>query len=276
MPITDPAHVIFSPQAGWRPTGTTVIVAQTAASGATALYAIPLDASAARGNATNVVAFVPGTWSLRRDAGALALSVSTIGGRARLAAWEAATGTSRWLMPDDPDTSESSPVWSLDGGSIYYVATNDDPAKAGLFVVRSDGTLKSRIGSPDRLGGPLDLTPDGHGIVWARGQAGGSVDIFDLAIGMNRHLEDNATALAWRAEQPRLVLQSGGCCAGRPAERSSCGTTSPSPRARSSPGLPAIHSSAAPHGTRPERASSRCDLTTRVLCGSPKGSCSRV
>jgi len=215
-PIVDPAQAIFSQRAGWRPTGTTVIVAQNTASDATALFAIPLDRNGLPGPATNIVTFLPNTYALRRDAGALALSVSTVGGRARLAVWEAATGTSRWLLPDDPDTSEFSPVWSFDGSSVYYVAVNDDPAKGGLFLVRADGTNKRRLGAPDRLGGPLALTPDGQGIVWSRGQAGGSVDIFDIATGTDRHLEDNATALAWRSKQPRLLLQSGGCCAGRP------------------------------------------------------------
>jgi hypothetical protein len=251
-PIVDPAQAIFSPQAGWRPTGTTVIVAQTAASGATALFAIPLDRNGVPGPITNIVNFIPNSFALRRDAGALALSVSTVGGRARLAVWEAATGTSRWLLPDDPDTSEFSPLWSLDGSSIYYQAVGRDPANAGLFVVRADGTNRRRLGAPDRFGGPLELTPDGQGIVWSRGQAGGSVDIFDIATGTNRHLEDNAGALAWRAKQPRLVLRSGGCCAGRPGGAlelwDDVGLTS---RAISSPGGPGFLGAAwDPSGTR--------------------------
>jgi len=58
------------------------------------------------------------------------------------------------------------------------------------------------------------LTPDGRGLILSRAQAGGSVDIIDIATGMDRHLADNARIASMRTKQPRLLMMLGGCCAG--------------------------------------------------------------
>lgn len=86
-----------------------------------------------------------------------------------------------------------------------------------MFQIGADGSGKKQILATDaRTGPPLGLTPDDRGLVWSRGQAGGSVEILDIATGVNRHLEDVAHVVSWRTRQPRALLMVGGCCAGQP------------------------------------------------------------
>ena len=212
-PITDPNQAIFSAAAGWRATGTTLVVAGTAASGATTLVALPISPSGAVGAPTTLVSFVPDAWALRRDGSAAAIVVATPG-RSRIAIWETSTGAIRWLTSSDQGPDQSAPVWSSDGASIYFMETTDTARK--MVALRADGTARREITIPDRFDGGVGLTPDGKGLVWSRGQAGGSVDILDLATGANRHLQDNASVAAWRDQQPRALLLVGGCCAGPP------------------------------------------------------------
>jgi hypothetical protein len=85
-------------------------------SGDITLVAVPLGP---RGGApTPLVSFVPDTWALRADGGALALTVWS-GKGGRIAIWDLRSGTARWLTPDEPGTSVRTPVWSIDGASIY-------------------------------------------------------------------------------------------------------------------------------------------------------------
>lgn len=212
--IADPNVAIFSPTSGWRPTGTTLVISTTSASGATTLFALRIGAAGVVGAPTQLVTFVPGGWALRRDGGAAAIVVAS-GGMSRIAVWDARSGTVRWLTSSAPAASEFAPVWSADGSSLY-VASSTGTINSTLVVVRADGTDRRAIAVPERFDGGTGLTPDGRGLVWSRVQAGGSVDILDLATGANRHLDDVASVMAWRDQQPRALLLAGGCCAGRP------------------------------------------------------------
>jgi hypothetical protein len=108
-------------------------------------------------------------------------------------------------------------MWSRDGASIFYVSSGADGKNLGIFQIGADGSGKKQIPGPEGFSGGLEgLTPDGGGLVWSRGQAGGSVEVLDVATGINRHLENNARVQSWRARQPRALIEVGGCCAGRP------------------------------------------------------------
>ena len=184
-------------------------------SGDITLVAVTIGSRGAVGAPTPIVSFTPDAWSLRPDGGALALSVWT-GRSGRIAIWDVPSGAARWLTSDEGGASSGGAIWSRDGGSIYYVSQGAD-GKSGLFETRADGSGKKQIpGSEDFAGSLQGLTPDGRGLVWSRGQAGGSVEVLDIATGVSRHLENNARAQSWRNQQPRALLEVGGCCAGRP------------------------------------------------------------
>lgn len=214
--ITDLAQVFKPLASAWRPTGTTLVVARAIVSGDITLVAVPLGPRGATGAPIPIVSFVPDTWALRADGGALAVSVWT-GHGARIVIWDVRSGGARWLTPDEPGKSDLSPLWSRDGTSIYYVSSGDDGKSLGMFQIGADGSGQRQIREAEGFGGSLEgLTPDGGGLVWSRTQAGGSVEILDLASGVNRHIADNARAQSWRSRQPRALVSVGGCCAGRP------------------------------------------------------------
>ena len=212
--ITDLA-LVFKPLAsGWRPTGMTLVVARAIISGDITLVAVPLGPGASA--PTPIVSFVPDTWALRADGGALAVSVWT-GRGSRIAIWDVRSGSARWLTADEPGKSALSPLWSRDGTRVYYALSADDGKGLGMFQIGADGSGHKQIREGEGFGGSLEgLTPDGGGLVWSRTQAGGSVEILDLASGANRVIENNAGLSSWRTRQPRALVRVGGCCAGRP------------------------------------------------------------
>ena len=214
--ITDLAQVFKPLATGWRPIGTTLVVARAIVSGDITLVAVPLGPRGAVGAPTPIVSFAPAWWSLRPDGGALAVSVATAQGGARIAVWDVQSGTARWLTADDPGASAGAPRWSPDGASIFYVGSGAD-GKTAVFQIGGDGSGKKQVPGSDATAEPIQgITPDGKGLVWSRGQAGGSVEVLDIATGVNRHLENHARAQSWRTRQPRALLEVGGCCAGRP------------------------------------------------------------
>jgi hypothetical protein len=213
--ITDLTQVFKPLASGWQPKGTTLVIARAMVSGDITLVAVPLGSRGAAGAPVPIVSFVPDTWALSPDGGALALTVWT-GQRARLAIWDVRSGAARWLTPDEAGMNESSPLWSNDGGLVYYASSSDDGRTAALFQIGADGSANKQIRAAERSSGPQGLTPDGRGLVWSGGGAGGSVEILDLASGVSRHVENNARIESWRAQQPRALLGVGGCCAGRP------------------------------------------------------------
>ena len=213
--ITDLAQVFKPLASGWRPTGTTLLVARAMVSGDITLVAVPIGPRGSSGPPVPLVSFKPDTWALRADGGALAVTVWT-GQRARIAIWDIRSGAARWLTPEESGMNESSPLWSEDGGLIYYASSSDDGRTAALFQIHSDGSARQHLRAAERSSGPRGLTPDGKGLVWDGGGAGGTVEILDLASGVNRHIENNARIQSWRAQQPRALLSVGGCCAGRP------------------------------------------------------------
>jgi hypothetical protein len=121
------------------------------------------------------------------------------------------------LTADEPGRSDLTPVWSKDGTSIYYLSTGDDGKTFGFVQIGADGSGKKQLRAAEERTASLDgLTPDGNGLVWTSYGAGGTVEIFDIASGVSRHLENVARVASWRARQPRALLRVGGCCAGRP------------------------------------------------------------
>ena len=213
--ITDPSQVFKPLASGWRPTGTTLVVSRAMVSGDITLVAIAVGPRGAVGAPIPIVSFAPTAWSLRSDGGALALEVWT-GLSGRIAIWDVRTGAARWLTADEPGAGAGVPLWSRDGATLFYVSVGAD-GKRGIFQIAVDGSGKKQIPGSEGFAEALQgLTPDGAGLVWSRGQAGGSVEVFDITTGVNRHLENNARAQSWRVRQPRALLEVGGCCAGRP------------------------------------------------------------
>jgi hypothetical protein len=210
-PITDLAQVFRPLATGWRPTGPTLVIGRYADGGESTLIAVPLGSSGRLGPATPIVDLAQGSWALRADGGAVVIGVGP--GTGRLAIWDVRSGEARWLTTFDH--GGGSPVWSRDGSTIYYASIGDD-GKPGIFQIGADGLGRKALFTHERFGQLEGLTPDGGGLIWRRGQAGASVDIFDLTTRMNRELEGNARVTSWRVRQPRLLLSVGGCCAGRP------------------------------------------------------------
>lgn len=214
--ITDLSQVFHPLASGWRPSGTTLVIGRSGVSGDITLVALPLGPGGRVSAPTPIASFGPGPWTLRSDGGAVAVGVWT-GLSARIAVWDVRSGAARWLTAAEPGTNDFSPLWSKDGTSLYYSSSSDDGKSSGLFQIGADGSGKKQIRAADeRTGPPEGLTPDGNGLVWSRGQAGGSVEILDIATGVNHHIEDVARVTSWRARQPRALLTVGGCCAGRP------------------------------------------------------------
>ncbi len=210
-PITELAQVFRPLATGWRPSGPTLVIGRYGDGGESTLIAVPLGPNGRLGAPTPIVGLAQGSWAMRADGGAVVIDVGA--GTGRLAMWDVRSGEARWLTT--ADAGGYSPVWSRDGSTIYYASTGDD-GKPGIFQIGADGSGRRRLFTHERFGGLEGLTPDGGGLIWSRGQAGGSVDIFDLTAGTNRELEGNASVTSLRVRQPRLLLSVGGCCAGRP------------------------------------------------------------
>jgi hypothetical protein len=181
------------------------------------LVAVPIGTGASA-SATKLLDFV-GAWDLSADGRVLAVIVPTTSG-ARVATWDVRAGGASWVGSPDPALALAGPIWSKDGAHLYYAqyaavgAATD--YKATLVRITSDGRSKLDIATLDRFGALVRLTPDGGGLIWSRAQAGGSVEVLDLATGVNRHLDDVAGVASIRLAQPRMLLTVGGCCAGRP------------------------------------------------------------
>lgn len=208
-PITELSQVFRPLATGWRPTGPTLVIGRYRDGGESTLIAVPLGTGGRLGAPTPIVDLAQGSWALRSDGGAVVIGVGP--GTGRLALWDVRSGEARWLTT--ADAGGGSPVWSKDGTSIYYASSGAD-GRSGIFQIGSDGSGRKQLFTHERFGQLEGLTPDGGGLVWSRGQAGGSVDIFDVVTGVNRQLDNNARVVSWRVRQPRLLLSVGGCCAG--------------------------------------------------------------
>jgi len=212
-PITDLAQVFRPLTTGWRPTGPTLMFGTREADGVT-LVAVPFGPNGRTGEPIRLLSFIGGEWDLRSDGGALAVAVSTALG-IRIAVWDIASSTGRWITASGPDAVAYSPVWSKDGNSIFF-GTPEGPDTGAVKRVGVDGQGLATIGRPDRFGGLVGIAPDGGSLIWSRGQEGGSAELLEIATGANKHLGDNARVVSWRTQQPRVLLMVGGCCAGRP------------------------------------------------------------
>jgi hypothetical protein len=191
------------------------MVVSSDASSAT-LVAVPIGASGLSGAVTPIVQ-LSGLPDLRSDGSALAVAVRTDRG-VRIATFDIGSSKSVWVTPADPSGSVSAPVWSKDGSTIYYGSAGTVPPdfKGKVSRIRSDGGGAFEIATLERFGGLEGLTPDGGGLVWSRTQAGGSLEVLDVATGTNKHFDDVARLASVRSRQPRMLVMVGGCCAGRP------------------------------------------------------------
>jgi hypothetical protein len=219
VPLTELGGLLGSFAKGWRPTGETLIIEQPADQGGRVLSALPLDGMPP----VPLVAYGqggPADWAVRADGTALAISLLDTPTSARIAIWDAATATARWATPAQTGVLHISPLWSVDGRSIYYSAIRPPDADLGFFRVGATGLAPARVKPPEGNGGTLEgLTPDGGGLVWSRVQAGGSAEVFDPRSGRNVSFDPDSAARAtsWRSAQPRALVIEGGCCAGAPA-----------------------------------------------------------
>jgi WD40 repeat protein len=220
-PRQDLASLLHPLVASWRASGPVLLVEHSDGPGAT-LLAVPLHG----GTATPLVTLpnpIQLGYALRDDGSVLAVALAISTNTARIAIWDLASGSTRWLTEEESGVTLSTPVWSEDGSLLYYAA-HTSAGQAGLvdlgiFRVRSDGTQKTRVRAPDENGAQLrGLTPDGRGLVWDRIRAGGAVEVLDLASGVNHSFDETTTAsvVSWRGTQPRALVMVGGCCAGRP------------------------------------------------------------
>lgn len=212
-PLTDLGGLLRSLTTGWEPQGETAVLQQPGGLDGSILVAVPLDRSAPSG--VPLLAFGQSAgWDVRPDGSAFAIALLTGLASSRIAAWDPATGGSRWVTSDEPGVLQTTPVWSADGRSIYYSALRsaDD---LGIFRVGADGGGRIRIRAPEQAGTQLQrLTPDGRGLVWARVQAGASAEVLDLATGRNSSFDPTVAAISagWREAQPRALVIAGNCC----------------------------------------------------------------
>jgi len=207
-PIKDLSDVFHPLVGGWRPTGPTLLFMVGSSSGATSrLVAQQID----NGQVVEILE-VAGQPVIRADGGAVATTVQ-VGGDLRIATWDARTGTSAWVTPAGANASVA--AWSKDGASVFYTTlTPGTDFKGVIHRIGIDGRGEAVVAMVDRFGDLLGTTPDGRGLILSRAQAGGSVDVIDIATGTDRHLADNARVASMRAKQPRLLMMLGGCCAG--------------------------------------------------------------
>lgn len=212
-PITELAQVFLPLTHSWRPTGPTLMFTVSEGEMRSTLVAVPFGPSGRTGDPMRLVTFTGQGWDLRADGGALAVVVGTAPGT-RIATWDIAAATGRWLAPSDPSTLVASPIWSTDGTSLFFGSY--DAGRGGIRWIGADGRGLATIATPERFGQLEGISPDGRGLIWTKGQEGGSAELLDIATGTSKHLDDVARVVSWRAQQPRILVQSGGCCAGRP------------------------------------------------------------
>ena len=158
---------------------------------------------------------------VRPDGTVVAVALATGSDTVRIATWDLRSGATEWVTADEAGVRNTTPVWSADGASVYYASARGT-SDLGIWRIRADGSQRTLVRRPGP-GAPVSLvglTPDGSGLVWSAEQAGGTVNVFDLASGAERPFDDTtaATALAWREARPRALVAVGGG-AGQPGAR---------------------------------------------------------
>jgi hypothetical protein len=207
--------------ATWRPSEPVLLVERPEGEDLT-LIAVPVAGAPAKPLVTIHQQGFPLGYALRDDGSMLAVAIPIVPGTSRIAVLDFASGTRRWLTDEEPDVQQATPVWAADGAFLYYAAQSylsTGITDHGIFRIRSDGSEKTRVRSPEQNGAALrGLTPDGRGLVWARLREGGAVEVLDLVSGQNRSFDEStaANALSWRRAQPRALVMVGGCCGGPP------------------------------------------------------------
>ena len=115
------------------------------------------------------------------------------------------------MTDEESGVYHSTPVWSGDRSWIYFAAQSyaqTGVTDHGIFRIRTDGTDRMRVRGPEQNGAALaGFTPDFGGLVWSRIQAGGAVEVFDLASGRNRSFDETTTAsvASWRKTRSRAL-----------------------------------------------------------------------
>jgi hypothetical protein len=216
----------------WRPTGPLALVEERVGDHVL-LWAVPISAGpgSVPGGANVQLAEITGMaqgWSVAPDGSVFVFALASrdgAGSETRLALWDAANGTLRWLTPlDDPGpvdgTNLSFPTFSADSREVFFVraryAQGVGSSDLGIWRIGTDGTGLAQVRPPaaGMLGTHLHgVTPDGRGLVWGRqGLEGATVVVLDRSTRAERELGCCLARIeAWRDERPRaLVTRHGG------------------------------------------------------------------
>lgn len=197
----------------WKPSGPALIVSVSVI-GSVTLVAVPLGGGEPLPLARisdlsgSVPAFV--AWEVRPDGSAIVLALHTSATTSRLAILDLKSGATRWLTPD-LGANEVSPVWSGDGGSVYFGRWDTNGDK-GVLRIAADGTQVAIVRPPaNPSDGSLStvsrVTADG--VVIGAQQFNGPVPwVRDLATGRERSFGvRNADVSAWRSTRPRALVR---------------------------------------------------------------------
>lgn len=216
-PVGEPVPGITTHTIGWRPSGPTAIVQEFTYTGEgpheATLLAVPLDGSAPTRLFSTADRSIP---AMRRDGSAVAITMREgegIGGR--IAVWETASGSTRWLTPNETGVAAFNPVWSPDGRSVYFGQSRGEE-DLGLWHIRADASDLRRVVGPRTSDAPPTvtiphlITQEGV-LLWGRAYEGSSLELLDLTTGRAASY-GFGELFDWRAEQPRALI--GSCSLG--------------------------------------------------------------
>jgi hypothetical protein len=218
----------------WAPTGTTVIAVVHSGTqrpgggtqmGEFTLVAIP----STGGAAVPLITMREGAgFAFSPDGSHLAMSITVTPLDAplpssRLALWNLRSGILSWLSPEDPGGVAQAPVWSPDGGTVYYGAarygSNQQLSDLGIFRIRRDGGQPQQLlpalpaGMPPLVSIPLRVTDEGL-LIWGRAYEGSSLEVTELATGRQHMRLECAALLSWRPTRPRALVDAPACGTG--------------------------------------------------------------
>jgi Tol biopolymer transport system component len=202
---------------GWRPTGTSIVVAEQSQSANApneqTVLAVPADGAAPTKLARLVNA---GTMAVSRDGRRVVTMALTDQESSRLAVLDLLDGTTRWLTADERGVRTNNPVFSFDGATVYYGMSNA-AGDLGLFQLSVSGGAPKRIHPPVRaplVSIPRERARDGL-LVWGGGYEGASVEVLDLNSGKDYSARITGIAAVRDGTGPRFLLAQGGgtfCC----------------------------------------------------------------
>ncbi len=195
--------------ASWRPQGTALIVEQIEpAGGGVTLLAIPISP----GTPTPLAKLDAHLgWDVRGNGSLLVVSLraSASATATRLAILDLRNAESRWLTTAEDGTIDRSPLWSLDGASVY-VGRSAGSADLGLFRVPVGGGPATRLRGPAEpafASTPQVVTSDGA-LVFTHDRGDlRRLRVLDLPSGRELAFgEASARLEAWRPTRPRALV----------------------------------------------------------------------